>query len=550
MADHKAGRHLVHSHAHEDIPGTVDCKVVEGDDSAYGQALFPVPADDPNDPLQWPRWKKDSILVICSIYSFLANCNIIGSSVYIPLYAATFRVSFPVASQTSSYPNLCFGLGTILLIPMYMKFGRRPTMLFSQLLYAFGTLGCAVANDYNSFLACRIIVALGSSVCEALPVQCVNDIYFLHERGKRISYYTVALCLGGIGALPAGYMLNAAPHNHKLFFYVHFAFAMALFIATFFLVPETMYKRRVRISPPSSVASDEALHEKHAHVAAQAVDTSHVNTANVELSGPAVQPARHSYVSTLKPWSGVDPDIQFFGMILRSFSYFFVPQVLWVITSFGIYIGCAALAFNYTFPILIVQPPYLWTQSSAGLLAIAFIIGYGLSIPFANSSDRLAARLTVKNNGIREAEMRLGVMLPAMLVGPAGLVVYGMVAQKQLHWVGLFAGVAMLDWSALFYFTFTLAYAMDAYNANMSEMLIAMNIGKNAISFGLGFSLLEWIMEKGYATIIAGAFAGVLLINNLMLFVFMWKGKSIRVYLSKTWLAKMHGSRAVRGEVA
>jgi hypothetical protein len=25
---------------------------IEGDDTAYGQALFPVPAEDPNDPLQ------------------------------------------------------------------------------------------------------------------------------------------------------------------------------------------------------------------------------------------------------------------------------------------------------------------------------------------------------------------------------------------------------------------------------------------------------------------------------------------------------------------
>ncbi|KAK1818019.1 Allantoinase [Friedmanniomyces endolithicus] len=45
--------HLVHSHAHEgDIPGTVDLRAAEGDDTAYGQALFPVPAEDPNDP--WP----------------------------------------------------------------------------------------------------------------------------------------------------------------------------------------------------------------------------------------------------------------------------------------------------------------------------------------------------------------------------------------------------------------------------------------------------------------------------------------------------------------
>ena len=46
-------QHLVHSHAHEgEIPGTVDLRAVEGDDTGYGQALFPVPADDPNDPLQ------------------------------------------------------------------------------------------------------------------------------------------------------------------------------------------------------------------------------------------------------------------------------------------------------------------------------------------------------------------------------------------------------------------------------------------------------------------------------------------------------------------
>jgi len=81
-------------------------------------------------------------------------------------------------------------------------------------------------------------------------------------------------------------------------------------------------------------------------------------------------------------------------------------------------------------------------KNNSGLIAIAFIIGYGLALPFANSSDRLAAYLTNKNHGIREAEMRLGVMIPAMLIGPAGLVVYGMTAQNNLSWVGFFAGVA------------------------------------------------------------------------------------------------------------
>ena len=96
-------------------------------------------------------------------------------------------------------------------------------------------------------------------------------------------------------------------------------------------------------------------------------------------------------------------------MMPRSFTYFLVPQVLWVVTSFGIYIGLGALAFNYTFPLKITAPPYSWSTTNSGLITIASLIGFLLAIPFLPSSDRLAARLTRKNNGIREAEMRLGV---------------------------------------------------------------------------------------------------------------------------------------------
>lgn len=67
------------SHAHEEsLPGTVNLQVAEGDDSAYGQALYPVPSEDPNDPLNWPNWKKTSILIACSLYSFLGNSALVG----------------------------------------------------------------------------------------------------------------------------------------------------------------------------------------------------------------------------------------------------------------------------------------------------------------------------------------------------------------------------------------------------------------------------------------------------------------------------------------
>lgn len=388
-------------------------------------------------------------------------------------------------------------------------------------------------------MAARCIHAAASGVCEALPIQCVNDVYFLHERGKRISYYTAALCLGSIGPLPAGYML-AGGYSFRLFFYIEFAIGLALVIATFFLCPETAFKRKTKvIDMDSALPSANMATDKQGNIA--------TFQKKVEVEGIPVMKQRKSYLASLNPWSGVDHEADFFMMMVRSFSYYLVPHVLWVITSFGIYIGCAALAFNYTFPGLIVEPPYSWDPINSGLIAIAFIIGYSLALPFSNSSDRLAARLTVKNGGIREAEMRLGVMLPAMIIGPAGLIVYGLTSQYQLHWVGYFAGVAMVDWSALFFFTFTLAYCIDSYTANMSEFLIAMQIGKNAISFGMGFSLLTWVLKTGYAAVIAGAFGGIMFANNLCLLIFMWKGKEIRVFWANTWLARFHRSTIQTG---
>lgn len=183
---------------------------------------------------------------------------------------------------------------------------------------------------------------------------------------------------------------------------------------------------------------------------------------------------------------------------------------------------------------------------NSGLIAVASFIGYLLALPFTFTSDRLAAYRTKRNNGIREAEMRLPVLFPVLLLAPAGLIVYGFTAQRNLHWTGYFAGVAMDQFGSYFYFTFTLAYAVDSYYANTSEMLIAMNLGKQAISFGMGSYLLDWILARGYAVVISGIFGGVLLANNLMVVVFVLFGKRIRRWTAASWLGRLHQRTATR----
>ncbi|KAI1196550.1 putative MFS transporter [Nemania serpens] len=522
-------QHLAHSHAHEeDIPGTVNLNAAEGDDTGYGQALFPVPAEDPNDPLQWSNFKKTMILIICSFYSFLANAALIGPSPYIDLWAKEFNISPTKASELISYPNLAFGFGSLIFVPLYLKIGRRPVMLLSLIIFCAGIIGASQCTTYGSLMAARVIHGFGSCVCEALPVQLVNDIFFLHERGERIGYYTVCLCLGTFASLPAGYIL-AGGYGWQLFFYVEFAFGAALLLLAFFFVEETSYDRKAAILKLMPTIESEKVVD-------EVIEGSPTRPSDARI------PPRKSFVKSLSPWGRVDHEVPFFTMMGRSFTYFLVPQSLWVIASFGINIGLLALGYSYTFPILITSPPYNWTVINSGLFAIAAVIGYAIAVPFTPSSDRLAAYFTKRNNGIREAEMRLGVMLPAMLLGPAGIILYGFAAEKGLHWTLYFVGGGLSYFAAYFYFTFTLAYAVDSYYSNTSEMLIAMNLGKQAISFGFGLKLLTWVMESGYAVVMSGIFGGVLLANNLVLLVFMIWGKAIRRFMATTWLARLHSS--------
>jgi len=119
-------RKEIHSHAHEEgIPGTVNLQAVEGDDTYLGQALFPVPSTDPNDPLNWPQYKwtpgcvvannrKIAILTICAFYSFLGNAALLGPAVYIIPWAEEFGIDPGTASGLISYSNLAYGFGSLI----------------------------------------------------------------------------------------------------------------------------------------------------------------------------------------------------------------------------------------------------------------------------------------------------------------------------------------------------------------------------------------------------------------------------------------------------
>jgi hypothetical protein len=235
-------------------------------------------------------------------------------------------------------------------------------------------------------------------------------------------------------------------------------------------------------------------------------------------------------------------------MPIRSLTYLLVPSTFWVITTYGIFIGLCGFSFNFVFPLKIVAPPYNWPATNSGLHALATLIGFACAVPFLPTSDILAAKLTKRNGGVREAEMRLGVLAGAVLAAPAGQVLFGVAAARDLHWACYFVAIGLTQWAGYFFFTVTLAYAVDSHNASLSEQLIVISLGKQAISFGFSLELLNWILEHGYLTIIVGAFVPILVVNCLMVVVFIVWGKRMRVATARSWLARYHARTIVDGE--
>lgn len=73
------------------------------------------------------------------------------------------------------------------------KYGKRPVFLVSTLLDIIGTAVGEAKISYKYLLAARIIQGFSTSAFESLIVATVGDIYFVHQRGLRISFINFVL---------------------------------------------------------------------------------------------------------------------------------------------------------------------------------------------------------------------------------------------------------------------------------------------------------------------------------------------------------------------
>lgn len=463
-----------------------------------GHILQPTPSTDPNDPLYWSQGFKYYVLVLLSVAILLVNFVAAGPSVGIVQVA--LGMSRPPDVSKTAYlftaGALTQGVSCLWWQPLVNKFGRRPNYIFSFGLYFFACLGAALTTtNYTKHMVFRILIGAAGGCAEALAPVSIADIFFVHERGTAMAVYSAFLAIGlSVGLIVDGKIFLV--DDYKTCYWVAMGLVGAVWLLVVFTLPETAFRRDA-----ASLAK--------------------------------IRKEPTSFIGKLKSWHGIFTDESLVRMMIRPLGLILLPPVLWCSCVFGSQLGfIVAISSNVGVPY--EEPPFLFDTLQVGYLWFGGIIGALLGILTGGiGTDWIMKKLTERNNGIFEPEFRLPALIPAIILTPVGLMLYGVGVAHQLHWITAAVSIALVNFSIVQATNVSLTYCVDVLKPIAGEMVITVLVFKSAVGFAIGAETNTWVDEEGYIKPF-GIMTGIGVACMLPVFIFYYYGKRIR-HASMEW---------------
>ncbi|KAL8922954.1 MAG: hypothetical protein Q9208_004916 [Pyrenodesmia sp. 3 TL-2023] len=339
--------------------------------------LVPQPSDDPNDPLNWPLWKRDVILVILSTISVIA-------STLSPLLAANtvtlailFERDFTQMALLTGYHLCGVGVAGFIFVASARIWGKRHLYLLGTILIIISSAwGGASGTNYASLLWARVIQGVGLAPFEALVNASVGDLYYVHERGIRMALSNLAL-FGGAFFTPVLVGKITSTIGWEWSFYLVAIFAGALLPLVFFFVPETAFTRPSNpyveaLENGTSQRPDECHKPTPADGSTYKTtpDTSNPTSFEKHDYNPQAQmssdpPTRATYAQSLLPFNGRKTNDNFFKLVVRPFPLFLHPAVFWACLIQGTLIGWTVM-IGVVLAAIFLGPPLWFNEVQTG----------------------------------------------------------------------------------------------------------------------------------------------------------------------------------------
>ncbi|KAI1351142.1 major facilitator superfamily transporter [Xylaria sp. FL0043] len=505
--------------------------------------LVPQPSDDPNDPLNWPLWRRDVITFILSLTAIFATA--LG-----PILAANtltlsvwFELNFTYIALLTGYFLLGVGVAGFFFVPSGRIWGKRHLFVVGLvILIATSAWAGSVGHDYTSLLWARIIQGVGTAPFEGLVNAAVGDLYFVHQRGKRMALTNLAV-FGGAFFTPI--LVGKITHTIKWWwtFYLVSIFCAVSLVAVFLFVPETAYRRDASLN--TDIGSFRTSEDTHRNGEAKMAPGQQQGMPSA-TTAPQPLPQKKTYAQSLALFDGRKTDDSFFKLLFRPLPLFAQPAFLWAALIQGTMIGWTVF-IGVILAAIFLGPPLFWGEVQTGYAYVGPFVGALLGFFAAGIfADWSAKALTRLNGGIYEPEFRLVLVIPQLVFGVTGLFGFAVTAQGtlegQYHWI-----------APIIFFGFEVAgtvvgavasslYIVDAYRDLAIEGFTCLIIFKNFFSFGLTFKAYEWLVHSGIREVFfaLGAVQIVVCFLTVPMYIF---GKRNRDFFHRHDLLRMFGLR-------
>ncbi|KAL4808548.1 major facilitator superfamily domain-containing protein [Aspergillus unguis] len=471
--------------------------------------LVPQPSDDPNDPLNWPLWKRDLTLFSLSLVAVLcATTSSIMAAGTITL-ARYFRKSFMSIALLTGYHLCGTGVAGILIVPTARVWGKRHLFVLGHVLMV---VSCAWAGgsgeNYQSLLWARVFQGVALAPFEALTNAVVDDLFFVHQRGKRMALSNVAV-FGAAFLTPVAAGKITKTMGWDWTFYFIAIFTAAALPLTIFLVPETAFRR------PHYVASAlDATHERlesgqlnnhklQGHDDLQEPKQSTISNRESTLNGPSDErprkklPAKASYWQTLKLFNGRKTDEHWWKLLLRPFPLFLHPAVLWACLIQGVIIGWTVF-IGVTLAAIFMSAPLWFEESKTGFMYGGAFIGAMLGLILSGLLSDFINKVMVRlNKGKYEPEFRILLVIFQLIFCGIGLYGFGITANDspRYGWLPPDVFFACVVIGMVMGAVASALYIVDAHRNIVIEAFTCMLIFKNIFSFVLTFYTYDWLVE-------------------------------------------------------
>lgn len=353
-------------------------------------------------------------------------------------------------------------------------YGRRIVLSCANWFFVVWQIGCALAPNVQTLIVCRLFAGMGGAGCLTLGAGLIADLFPIEQRGMATALWSCGPLIGPVAGPIAGGFIGETIGWRWIFWIVMIAAGVVSFgieILNRETYAAVLIRRKTeRLSKELGRSDLRSAYEPSPE------QVSIVSTMKVGLKRPILLLAKSPIVLLLSLYMAV-----VYGLLYLFFTT--IPSVFR--NQYGFSTGLSGLAYL-----------------GIGLGFISGLVLCGLT------NDRVVLKLTRRNGGKYEPEMRLPAMIFFACFLPVSFFWYGWVVDKNVHWIAAIIGMMPFGVGMMGVYLPIQTYVIDCYqgyaaSANASLTTIRSLVGgllplagpKLFASLGLGWgnSLLGFI---------------------------------------------------------